>query len=80
MSDVFGALHAALRNAQGVNRMTAEATYQAIGRHEDAGHISAREAEILRWMNWGSALDPFAARDPEWLTALKPDDGRRYPA
>ncbi|MFH9820090.1 hypothetical protein [Streptomyces sp. NPDC017230] len=74
---VYDQIHAALSAVQSVNRLAAEQLHQAIVRHEAAGNLTAREARILGWMLWGAALDPFAAADPAWLTALKPDDNRQ---
>ncbi|MFE0789154.1 hypothetical protein ACFW4T_28605 [Streptomyces mutabilis] len=74
---IYDQIHAALRAAQSINRLAAEQLHSAIARHEAAGSLTAKEARTLRWMLWGAALDPFAATDPAWLTALKPENSRR---
>ncbi|MFF8016424.1 hypothetical protein [Streptomyces sp. NPDC007929] len=68
---MFPALFDAFRSAGPVDRATAHSFHAVIVRHLDGDRITAREAHILQRINWGNALDPFAARDPEWLEALK---------
>lgn len=74
---LFTTLHNAFRSAGDIDRATAQTFAAAVAKHEASGRLSGMEVRVLRWAIWQTALDVFAQRDPEWLTAIKPEEIRR---